>query len=170
MTGYISSIKENKNGIEYGFISGDDGNSYYFNSKSLKGKLTMTDCDKDDEVEFIPATSENPKSNGRAREVVLLKNMNDETDIFSPRDIEKKQNSIIKYFTPGFAVHLDKKYAYEQYLKPDSGEDVIIDKISEVLYISRLGYHIIDQRSRYQFCMAGSTEFLKQFIRESMNF
>lgn len=155
MKGNIQNIRESANGKEYGVILGEDGNLYYFDDRFLVRKQTMTGCDIKDEVEFIPSES---NSNGRyrpAKEVMLIKN---------------KAKNIINYFDAGFSSNLDKKYAYEQYLKPDSGEDIVIDRLSEILYISRLGNHNINQRSRYQFCVVGTTEVLKQYIRGKYEF
>lgn len=73
MTGYINSIRESNIGLEYGFIVGDDGNSYYFDGDSLAGNQTMTECDVNDEVEFIPAKKEAGRKNMPAKEVVLCK-------------------------------------------------------------------------------------------------
>lgn len=174
MTGYINNILESGNGLEYGFISGDDGVSYYFDETSLMANQKMTDCDVHDEVEFIPAQPKVGRKNMRARDIVLLK-MRDSIEIEEKVDIvasekQAKENDIIKYFKAGFAAHLNEKYAYEQYLKPNSGEDLVVNKISKILYVSRLGYHTIDQRSRYQFCVAGATEVLKQYIRGKYEF
>lgn len=55
-------------------------------------------------------------------------------------------------------------------MKADSGEEEIINKLSQVLYISRIGHHIIDQHSTYQFCVAGTTKMLKQFIQGKYEF
>lgn len=155
MTGYIRNIRENVSGREFGFIVGEDRNEYYFDDRFLIGKQTMTGCDINDAVEFMPGE---PGTDGRlpyAKEVVLIKN---------------KEKNIIKYFNAGFSRNLQIKYAYEQYLKPDSGEDIVITKISKILYISRLGQHSINQRSQYQFCVAGATEVLKQYIRGKYEF
>ena len=176
MTGYINNILEGNYGEEYGFISGDDGETYYFNAKSLKGKQTMTECDRDDEVEFVPLEPSCGKKYGRAREVILIRNRQENPEEngtprnYNEHSIGEEIKNIVKYFNPGFAVHLDKEYAYQKYLKPNSGEDIIINKLSEILYISRLGHHIIDQRSHYQFCVAGATEILKQYIRGKYEF
>ena len=40
----------------------------------------------------------------------------------------------------------------------------------EILYISKIGHHIIDQSSVYPFCLIGATEVLKQFIRGQYEF
>lgn len=175
MTGYINSIRESNSGLEYGFIVGDDGNSYYFDGNSLAGNQTMTECDVHDEVEFIPARKVAERKNIPAREVVLIKMNGNSSKIEEKSSIDadeeqKEKKDIVKYFKAGFATHLNKKYAYEQCLKPDSGEDIVVNKISKILYVSRLGYHVIDQRSRYQFCVAGATEVLKQYIRGKYEF
>lgn len=54
MTGYIRNIRENVSGREFGFIVGEDRNEYYFDDRFLIGKQTMTGCDINDAVEFMP--------------------------------------------------------------------------------------------------------------------
>ena len=39
MTGYINNILTADSGYEYGYITGDDGNSYYFDERHLSGKV-----------------------------------------------------------------------------------------------------------------------------------
>lgn len=174
MTGYINNIKLNDYGYEYGYITGDDGMSYSFDGRSLSGTLRMENCDFDDEVEFEAVPPESTQRYGRAKNVVLVgvkkgigsgvkKELKSTT-------AEPHNDEVIKYFEPGFAVHMNKQQAYNQFLKADSGEEEIINKLSQVLYISRIGHHIIDQRSIYQFCMAGVTKMLKQFIQGKYEF
>ena len=155
MTGYIKNIRESVNGKEFGFIVGEDRNEYYFDDRFLIEKQTMTGCDINDVVEFVPGELGSDGRHPYAKEVSLVKN---------------KEKNIIKFFSAGFSRNLQIKYAYEQYLKPDSGEDIVITKISKILYISRLGQHSINQRSQYQFCVAGATEVLKQYIRGKYEF
>jgi|GEM_PF-1213794 len=64
-----------------------------------------------------------------------------------------------KYFDAGFARYFNKERAYEKCLKPNSGEEDVLEKLSEILYISRVNYH-----ETYQYCIAGATNILKQFI------
>lgn len=64
-----------------------------------------------------------------------------------------------KYFDAGFAKYFNKERAYEKCLKPNSGEQDVLEKLSEILYISRVNYH-----ETYQYCIAGATDILKQFI------
>lgn len=180
MTGYIYNIWENDYALECGIISGDDGNTYYFDSRSLEKDRKMIDCDIEDEVEFTPIPPVRPKKRGIAKNVILNKYKGLEEDekkevVLKESNVElihyeKEDSIIVKYFTPGFTKHLDKEYAYKQFLKKDSGEDVVIEKLSNILYISRIGNHVIDQRSRYEFCMAGATEILKQYIRGKYEF
>lgn len=175
MTGYINNILTAESGYEYGYITGDDGQAYYFDERYLSGKTRMTECDFRDEVEFEALIPKNGYRYGCARKVILVKLK--KTKVDNKTEEEGKNNSsiedreeIIKYFAAGFAVHMDKKQAYNHFLKKNSGEEEIINKISKVLYISRIGHHIIDQRSIYEFCVAGATKTLKQFIQGKYEF
>lgn len=38
MTGYINNILTADSGYEYGYITGDDGQAYYFDERFLSGK------------------------------------------------------------------------------------------------------------------------------------
>ncbi len=174
MTGYINNILTADSGYEYGYITGDDGNSYYFDERHLSGKVKMTDCDFRDEVEFEAGTAKDGCRYKSAQKVILVKLEKMEDGNISEKEenkaLEETREEIVKYFPPGFAMHMDKKKAYAQFLKSNSGEEEIINKISQVLYISRIGHHIIDQRSTYQFCVAGATKMLKQFIQGKYEF
>ena len=169
MTGYINNILIGDSGYEYGFITGDDGNSYYFDERLLDERVKMADCNIRDEVEFEILEPTDGHRYGSAKGAILVKYKSEEEDN-KGKSTEEEKDEIIKYYKPGFAVHMDKKQAYNQFLKENSGEEEIIDKISRVLYISRIGHHIIDQRSTYQFCLAGATKMLKQFIQGKCEF
>lgn len=169
MTRYINNILIGDSGYEYGFITGDDGNSYYFDERLLDERVKMADCNIRDEVEFEILEPTDGHRYGSAKGAILVKYKSEEEDN-KGKSTEEEKDEIIKYYKPGFAVHMDKKQAYNQFLKENSGEEEIIDKISRVLYISRIGHHIIDQRSTYQFCLAGATKMLKQFIQGKCEF
>lgn len=190
MKGYISNIFTNNYGL-YGYITGEEDISYYFDSRFLDGTKTMIEYKYNDLVEFNPQPPTKGKKHGTAKNVVPLQgnsikyvenSLDSIDDIVNATVIDEtanttvaipssiKNDEIIKYFHKGFPPHIDKKYCYEQFLKKGSGEDVIIDKLIRVLYISKIGHHIIDQSSRYQFCLAGATSILKQYIRGKYEF
>lgn len=189
--GYINNIFTSSYGSECGFITVDDGTSYYLDSRSLDGAKTMAEYNIDDQVEFNALPPIKGKKYGVAKNVVLtqsgstedVENSLDSIDIANATvadeiacttvvDSIPKENSdgIINFFPKGLARHLDKKYLYQQFLKKGSDEDVIIDKLSRILYISKIGHHIIDQSSRYQFCLIGATSLLKQYVRGKYEF
>ena len=174
MTGYINNILIANSGYEYGYITGDDGNVYYFDERFLNERTRMTNCDLRDEVEFDALAPKEGRKYGSAERVTLLKLKKTEQKNKNEKEneelIKEYKEEIVKYFEPGFAVHMNKQQAYTQFLKANSGEEEIINKISQVLYISRIGHHIIDQRSIYQFCVAGTTKMLKQFIQGKYEF
>lgn len=185
MKGYINNILKNNYGL-YGYITSEDGNSYYFDSRSLNDEKNMIKYKVNDLVEFNPTPPSKGKRYGMADSVISLQVAYDECAENSLDSVEnanaaendkivnnrfnKKSDEIIKYFHKGFAHHIDKKHLYDQFLKKGSGEDAIIDKLSKVLYISKIGHHIIDQSSRYQFCLVGATSILKQYIRGKYEF
>lgn len=185
MTGYINNILQNENG-KYGFIVGEDGGSYYFDSRFLLEIGTMNKYNRGDKVEFEPQAPSFDRRNGTAQNVILsqvndldidLKAVNfqkckklENIEREEEEDQLDRQQEIVKYFKPGYAHHLNKSIAFKQCLKANSGEDIIIDKLSEILYISRIGDHVIDQRSHYQFCLAGATDVLKQYVRGKYEF
>jgi hypothetical protein len=187
MKGYINNILKNKLGFECGYISGEDDNSYYFDSRYLSGTARMEDFNFNDHVEFTPVSPQNGRPYGAAKYVAnyssISTNENNITTTDDQRygtessDLEKSSVSsngteIIKFYPMGFASHLkrQKQFAFERYLKKGSGEDIIIDKLSEILYISRINHHIIDQSSNYPFCLLGATEIIKQYIRGQYEF
>ena len=56
-------------------------------------------------------------------------------------------------------------------LKPDSGEEEILKKLSKVLYITRIGKHVMGYGGNtYPFCLIGATEMLKQYVRGKYEF
>jgi hypothetical protein len=155
--GYINNILTDFYGREYGFITGEDGNSYSFDSRSLVGAHTMHDCSIDDEVEFTALPPYPDKKYGRAVSIILP-------------TLDVVDKSIIQYYQKGFAKHIDKISAYQQHLKESSDEDTVIDKLSQVLYISKIGHHSVDQSVKYPFCLIGATELLKLFVRGKYEF
>lgn len=189
MKGYINNILTNNYGL-YGYITGEEGISYYFDSRYLDEEKNIIEFKCNDLVGFNSQPPIKGKKYGIAKNVTLLQkdsteyvgNFLDSTDIINENVMDEntentviipsyiKSDEIIQYFHKGFAHHIDKKHLYEQFLKKGSGEDVIIDKLSRVLYISKIGHHIIDQSSRYQFCLAGATSVLKQYIRGKYEF
>ena len=76
---------------------------------------------------------------------------------------------VAKFANPGISRKLDLD-DFAPKLKPDSGEMEVIRKFSEVFQITRVGQHSMHQSSTYEFCLAGVTEHLKQFVRESGEF
>lgn len=187
MKGHINNIFTNRNGNKYGYITGDDGNSYYFDSRFLLGTTLIENIKINDCVQFINVPPQYGKYNGTAKNVMLIdittstkqldilsKSKNDaeiSSDIEQKQDIEESSDleissgpvigkEIIKFFKKGFAHHMDKNLAYRQHFKKGSGEDIVIDKLSQILYISRINHHIIDQSSNYPFCLFGATELL----------
>ncbi len=78
----------------------------------------------------------------------------------------------IHFYKKGFVKHisLDKRYYYNQHLKKGSGEDKIIDKLSELLYVSKIDHFSMDKGEHYSFALLGTTEILKRFVRGQREF
>lgn len=139
---------------KHGFIKGKDGNKYYFNESCISSKVPIESFFVGDEVSFL--TKSSPSTHDIAMHIRLEKKTSEST-------------LTVKYDNSGISSRLDLNRAKEQ-LKANSGEFEIIEKLSQVLRITRIGYHYMDQASRYEFCLVGATELFQQFIRESGEF
>ncbi|MCR4837836.1 MAG: hypothetical protein K5897_02720 [Eubacterium sp.] len=197
ITGVVKHITIHGPKAGFGFIGGDDGVDYYFNSRSIRDKdLYIDDFREGDEVEFLPSKQKDEKGRGQARDVVLRgdsladrasndengddsltveteNNYTDEMEIENqPDDFEQSQDEdgVFRYYRPGFPRYFDRDLLYDKFLKSNSGEDIILDKLSKVLYISKLGKQQYSISSTYEFCLAGVTKFLKQYIRGQREF
>ena len=69
--------------------------------------------------------------------------------------LEKRfeEHNTTEFATPGVSRRLDLDRAAEEHLKPNSGELEVIQKLKQVLRITRVGHHYMDQSSLYQFCL-----------------
>lgn len=154
MRGIIKELYLYKNDKKpYGFITGNDGNKYYFNQECIMARKRISDFYVDDEVSFV--VSKTPPHYDRAIHIKLERHiMNAPVAEFVPTGISKRLN--LENFQKRF--------------KPESNEIEVIHKFAEVFRITRVGQHIMDQSSTYEFCLAGVTEYLKQFVRESGEF
>ena len=139
---------------KHGFIEGNDGKQYYFNQTSLLGKVTIDTFYTGDMVSF--AVEKTSSTYDRAIHIKLEQH----EEVYSKTEFSK----------PGISSRLDLKRAAEEHLKQNSGEYEIILKLAEILRITRVGHHSMDQSSQYQFCLASVTESFKQFVRESGEF
>lgn len=137
----------------HGFIMGDDGKKYYFNQQSMLKKEPIENFFIDDEVSFV--VEQTSSAYDRALHVKLERHI--------------AEAPVAKFANPGIVkrLYLDD---FASKFKPDSGEMEVIRKFSEVFQITRVGQHIMDQSSTYEFCLAGVTKYLKQFVRESGEF
>ncbi|RPF47328.1 hypothetical protein EDD70_0098 [Hydrogenoanaerobacterium saccharovorans] len=155
MKGQILSIEKNF----CGYILGDDKNKYYFDCRFLNKYTSFQDLSVNECVEFTPTPSKG-WNYGTATNIKLLL-----PELATYKDV-------IQFYTPGFARHIDtnRELIFSQFLKVGSKEDVILEKLSKILYITKIGHHIIDQSSIYQFCLIGATEIFKQYIRGQYEF
>ena len=137
----------------YGFIAGDDGKTYYFNQQSVMRKESISNFYVNDEVSFT--VEETSAAHNRALHLKLERHIT--------------EAPITRYAKPGISRRL-KLEDFESKLKSGSGEMEAIRKFAEVFQITWVGQHIMDQSSTYEFCLAGVTDHLKQFVRESGEF
>ncbi len=154
MRGVVTELflyKEGKN--PYGFITGNDGEKYYFNQQSISGKGMISSFYVDDIVSFV--VQKTSSTYDCAIHVRLERHIS--------------EASIVNFVKPGISKRLSLE-DFSSKFKPESGEMDIVHKFSEVFQITRVGQHTMDQSSTYEFCLAGVTEYLKQFVRESGEF
>ena len=147
---YLYDAKKSK----HGFIEGKDGNRYYFSQDSLLSKCSIDNFYIGDEVSF---TVEKTNSHYDRAMHIKLENHTEEDDL-------------AEFSKPGISRRLDLNKAADEHLKPNSGELEVIQKLKQVLLITRIGHHYRDQSGLYQFCLASVTEIFKQFVRESGEF
>ena len=140
---YLSDPQKGRHGV----IHAKDKNSYYFNQDSLISKSRMDDFSIGDEVSFVITPN--------CDKVIHMK-------------LEKhvEEHNLTEFAAPGLSRRLDLSRAAEDHLKPNSGELEVIQKLKQVLLITRIGHHYMDQSSLYQFCLASVTETFKQYVRE----
>lgn len=139
---------------KHGYILGKDGKTYYFNQSCIASKTKIEMFYVDDEVSFTPEATSSKYN--RASNLKLIDNGID-------------GGTVKEFYTPGISKRIDMDIAVK-YLKDNSGELDVIQKLKDILSITRIGNHQMDQVSRYEFCLAGTTEIFKQFIRENGEF
>lgn len=181
MRGRIEKIIQHKYGDkEFGFITGEDQNKYYFDDRSIPNHFTTQDFCENDIVEFDVIVRSN-KNKNRASNLRIVKESlqeanaiksNMETAIItnkSAKQLTKESTEPIKFYKKGFFQHIDMKRVKE-HLKPNSGEYEILNKLSSVLYISHVGRHDIGNGTIYPFCLIGATPLIKQYVRGQYEF
>ena len=166
MKGKVGLIKTNKtNGLEYGFIKLDNGQSIYFDSRSLSDGLEMSDFYKGDTVEYS-STFTDAQGRPSALGVRLI-----EKDNTGDTDKAFEQHPLREFYTPGYYRNMDRVRMREEHLKPNSGEYEVLQKLKSVLYVSHIGHHDMGfGGASFPFCLIGATEFLKPYIHGMYEF
>ena len=183
MKGRIERIKSTAYGNnEFGFITGEDGNNYYFDNRSIPDGQTTRDFYEDDIVEFDvviqPGRDKNMATNMKLFEeptqtstkdndhniTAVMKTAEDETEI------TETAQTPIEFYKKGYFRHIDKKKMCTEHLKQNSGEYEVLEKLSKILYISHVGHHDIGYGNIYPFCLVGATSLLKQYVRGQYEF
>ena len=166
MKGRGDGIKTNPtNGLEYGFITLKNGDSLYFDRRSLSSEFSMSDFYKGDTVEYVSIFTD---WQGRESAVGVkliekahTKSVSEETSQYAPR----------QFYTPGYYRTMDRLQMREDHLKPNSGEYEVLQKLKDVLYISHIGHHNMGHGgASFPFCLIGATEFLKPYIHGKYEF
>lgn len=145
MEGIIRMIKLSRNNKKYGLITDDDENIYYFDDRYIDGSATIDDYHENEKVEFYGV-----KQEGRY-------------DL--AKDVRKIIVQPVKFYTPGYFRWINKKRLSDDHLKAGSGEREVLDKMSEVLYITHVNHHNTGNNTIFPFCLLGATQMLKQYIR-----
>ena len=151
MQGIIDIINHFDNRSSYGFIQGDDNNRYHFKANNLSDGFDMGELSKDDIVSFTPG----PYAFEGAKYPLALN--------------VKPQNSSSRPYKPGYSKNLNRD-SLKSTLKQGSGEIEVLDKLSQLLYISYANKHDMGHNSIFPFCLVGNTSVLKQFIRGRYEF
>ena len=134
----------------YGFICGADGAKYYFNGKLLSDGYSIIDLKVGEDVTFTPAPAQFNGVNPQAINV-------------------KPLHATLSFYKPGFAKSLDLEKVRAS-LKRGSGEMTVLEKLSDLLYISYVSAHDMGHHSVFPFCLVGNTSILKQYIRGKYEF
>lgn len=136
----------------YGYILGDDGVMYYFNSKLLSDGYSASDFQEGELVAFTTAPAQFKGANAKPQATNV-----------------KSLNIASKFYKAEFSKSLDLDKV-ECTLKRGSGEMEILRKLSELLYISYVSSHDMGHNSVFPFCLVGNTSILKQYVRGKYEF
>ena len=151
MQGKINKLKENFYHSRYGFIKGEDGNTYYFNKRSLGKKFNIDDFHEEDSIEFTPGQESFEGSNPVANNVI-------------------QPEGPVKFYMPGFSRSFDIERMEREHLKKNSGEKEVLLKLRKILYITYGNHHDMGHNNLFPFCIVGATKALKQYIRGQYEF
>jgi hypothetical protein len=163
MNGIVIKKALNCNNFPYGFIHGEDNRDYYFDERNLLVGINIDDVSTGTKVEFQPQQNA-VDDRFKANEIKII------NDVQNTVVTNTQDEPIIKYYAPGYPLHTDVYRAFRDSLIPNSRENVILNKVSKILYISRISKHIMDQSTAYAFALLGATKFLNRFIRGKYEF
>lgn len=158
----------------YGFIESEDGQEIFVHFSDIN-MVGFKSLDEGMEVNF--EIFEGAKGL-QACNVTILNTKTDKIRLYSEKNIGISETDAIgdlnevHFYKKGFVKHLavSKGTFYKQHLKKDSGEDQILDKLSELLYVSKVGHFNMDKGEHYSFALLGTTEILKRFVRGQREF
>lgn len=167
MKGTVCEIQFAGRGAKYSII-GDDGKTYIYQCTSFSDSSEHLKKKDRVEFDFIERTD---KPIGQAYSVKridestikpesLMSGIHNENE----RDLPSETDSTgHKYYTPGYSLHLNKETIFKR-LKPESGEDYVLEKLSSILRIQYVDRHDIGAGETYPFCVIGATNFIKQYV------
>lgn len=172
MIGKVASVIERQNyygkTYKFGFITGEDAKDYYFDVFCLDSQYNSMDifaegCD----VEFDPIVV-SEKSNDKALNVHIFNVVEQPASSNTTENLDGE----IRFYRPGMVGHIKdaKNNIYGLSLKKDSGEDSIIDSLSQLFYVTKVDRASMDGHVYYPYCLLGTTELLKRFVRGQREF
>lgn len=158
----------------YGFITTKDGQDIFvhFSNINMEGYKLLEEGTK---VQFeIFDGAKGPQA-------CAVSVLNDATEQISPFSEENTVNlesdvcynlDEVHFYKKGFVKHLSlrKNEVYNQHLKKGTDEDKILNRLSKLLYVSKIGHFNMDKGEHYSFVLLGTTEILKRFVRGQREF
>lgn len=189
MKGFVKIIRRSFDDRKYGYIYGEDQKDYYFDSRFLSPGLIMDNMKGNDKVAFTPGTNPNDVSKLCAKGITLAeeaisvlpientpteeKTETDSVDMMENNRADATERIIpIRFFRNGYSKSLlqYKQQNFDKHLKPFSREEEVLEKLSKILYISYINHHDMGHNNLFPYCLIGTTEVLKQYIRGKFEF
>lgn len=171
MIGKVASVIERQDNCgktyKFGFITGEDAKDYYFDAFCLDSQYNSMDIFAEGcGVEFDPIVVPE-KSNDKALNVHIF----NVVEPLAGNTIENSDGEI-RFYRPGMIGHIKdaKNNIYRRCLKRGSGEDLIIDSLSQLFYVTKVDRASMDGHVYYPYCLLGATGLLKRFVRGQREF
>lgn len=138
----LGNIYEKKNDGNWGYIFGDDGKYYYYSAKDLSN-CNKFQIDEGDQVEFRVTRKQEGAKYDRAVEI--------------RRTSVSEKNSKDKVVNPGINPNILLDWFNDE-------ERDIIEKLSEVFYVTNCGSNIVLGTRFYKYCLIKPTAFFSKLF------